>query len=134
MSLSTLWDKDTFPPYDGVGFNPVRPFLSDTFSPSYISTRTQEHFVSINDVARAHVDAALNPSISNGHRYILCADRKTWAQVARFMVEHQPVLAKHLPPLPAQPDENEEPRTKFPVEADKIEKDFGWKCASSLHS
>jgi nucleoside-diphosphate-sugar epimerase len=90
----------------------------------------QELFVSIDDIARAHVDAALNPSISAGHRYILIGDRKTWAQVVRSMVASEPDLKKHLPLLSDKPTEEEEPRMKFPFEAGRIKRDFGWDCAS----
>jgi hypothetical protein len=89
---------------------------------------SQEHYVSISDVARTHVDAALNPTISNGHRYLLIADRASWQQVGRAAVTAQPELKSHLPPLPESPSEEEKTFSRFSYEADRVEKNFGWKC------
>jgi hypothetical protein len=91
----------------------------------------QEHYVSVDDVARIHVDAALNPTISNGHRYLLLADRSSWEKVARSAIEAVPELKGHFPPLPSTLAKEEEPRSKFRYAADRAEKDFGWKCAFS---
>ncbi|BGP19230.1 hypothetical protein JCM10213_007035 [Rhodosporidiobolus nylandii] len=105
--LDFLWDKTAFPPRDHDAFRP-------------------EMFVSIDDVARAHVDAALNPSKSNGHRYILVTIRSSWEQVVRCMIKHQPALEPHFPPLPDKESVEEKPQSKYTWEADRVTKDFGW--------
>jgi hypothetical protein len=111
-----------------IQFPPRTPSSSVPSSSVLIALYSQEHYVSISDVARTHVDAALNPTISNGHRYLLIADRASWQQVGRAAVTAQPELKSHLPPLPESPSEEEKTFSRFSYEADRVEKDFGWKC------
>ncbi|GAA6010949.1 hypothetical protein JCM10207_004009 [Rhodosporidiobolus poonsookiae] len=105
LLLQQLWDKKEFPKRDG------RTFIPETM-------------ISIGDVAKAHVAAALNPSISNGHRYPLIGCRCDWPHIVKIMVERQPELAKHLPPVP---ETLEEPLSSYDFVADQVEKAFGFK-------
>ncbi|BGP19247.1 hypothetical protein JCM10213_007018 [Rhodosporidiobolus nylandii] len=104
MTLQFLWQKEAFPP---VG-------VKDVFRPDI--------FVSVDDVARAHVAAALNPSRSNGHRYFLVTARTGWEQLVRKIIEIKPELKGHFPPLPEQDPER---TTRYTYEADGITKDLG---------
>ncbi|GAA5945891.1 hypothetical protein JCM10213_008225 [Rhodosporidiobolus nylandii] len=81
--LDFLWNKKAFPPRDHDAFRP-------------------EMFVSIDDVARAHVD------------------------VVRCMIKHQPALKPHFPPLPDKESVEEKPQSKYTWEADRVTKDFEW--------
>ncbi|GAA5853646.1 hypothetical protein JCM8547_007395 [Rhodosporidiobolus lusitaniae] len=80
-----LWDKKEFPPSNGNGFRP-------------------ELYVSITDVALAHYHAALNPSVSSGHRYLLATKRTTLEHVGGGKL-----------------------RGEYRFEAERVEKDFGFK-------
>ncbi|GAA5821696.1 hypothetical protein JCM11251_000978 [Rhodosporidiobolus azoricus] len=86
-----------------------------------------ELFVSVDDVAYVHVEAALNASVSNGHRY-LCSiqERYSWPQFSRALITYRPVLKSRLPQLPEQPTEAEKPNAQYRVESDLAEKHFGF--------
>ncbi|GAA5853737.1 hypothetical protein JCM8547_007428 [Rhodosporidiobolus lusitaniae] len=99
-----LWDKKEFPADDKAGFR-------------------WEFFVSITDVALAHYHAALNPSVSSGHRYLLAATRTTLEHVVRVMIECEPELKGHLPAVEGQGKWVGEYR----FEAERVEKDFEFK-------
>ncbi|BGP19204.1 hypothetical protein JCM10213_002100 [Rhodosporidiobolus nylandii] len=104
MFVAFLWDKEAFPPLSG----------KDVFRPDI--------FVSVDDVARAHVAAALNPSRSNGHRYFLVTARTGWEQLVRKIIEVKPELKGHFP---APPKQDPERTTRYTYEADGITKDLG---------
>ncbi|GAA5864441.1 hypothetical protein JCM8547_005821 [Rhodosporidiobolus lusitaniae] len=100
-----LWDKKEFPPSNGNGFRP-------------------ELYVSITDAALAHYHAALNPSVSSGHRYLLATKRTTLEHVVRVMVECEPELKGHLPPVEGGGEGKL--RGEYRFEAERVEKDFGF--------
>ncbi|GAA6033193.1 hypothetical protein JCM8097_002989 [Rhodosporidiobolus ruineniae] len=111
VMVDVLWDQKQFLPLDG-------------FQPRL--------FVGIADTAHAHVAAALNPHISNGHRYFLAADVSSWEELVRSMLKAEPALEEHLLALPrgGEKTANEKKREEkgmFSFEGDRAEKDFGFK-------
>jgi hypothetical protein len=46
------------------------------------------------------------------------------------MIKAQPELKARLPPVSAEPTEDENPKMGFPVDNTKIKKHFGWECTS----
>ncbi|GAA5910223.1 hypothetical protein JCM6882_001778 [Rhodosporidiobolus microsporus] len=87
-----------------------------------------ELFVSVNDVAHVHVEAALNPFVSNGHRYLTSIDdRYSWQQFIRTNLKFQPALKGRLPPLPDVPTDEEKPKAQYRIEAGLAEEHFNFK-------
>ncbi|GAA5996796.1 hypothetical protein JCM11641_003377, partial [Rhodosporidiobolus odoratus] len=109
MALNMLWDQKDF--------TAAAAFEPDTF-------------VWVEDVARSHVAAALNPSISAGHRYLLINARSSWKQLIRYSIKAQPELKAHLPSIPDQPTEDEVPTNMYSYDSSRAEKDFGFKYES----
>ncbi|GAA6010840.1 hypothetical protein JCM10207_003953 [Rhodosporidiobolus poonsookiae] len=105
-TVKRLWDKSEAPPMDGSAAQP-------------------DCFVSITDVARAHVSAALSPAVpaGKGARYLLLESRATWADLIRCMVEQRPELGGHLPPSEGV-EEGEKVEYRF--EAGRAGRDFGF--------
>jgi hypothetical protein len=134
LASALLLNQSSFPPHDETGFQPVRALPLFLSFPLLTLLHTQEHYISVNDVARAHVDAALHPSVSNGKRYLLVADRSTWEPIAREMLKAESALKGHLPPLPEKEGEEEKARSVFRYDAEGVKRDFGWKCTSRLSS
>ncbi|BGP19254.1 hypothetical protein JCM10213_008227 [Rhodosporidiobolus nylandii] len=104
MTLDALWDKKDLPP------------------PTVLAL-----WVSVDDVARAHVSAALNPSVANGQRYILISAPTNFEEIARIMLKHQPELKAHLPPVPEKETMG---KNRIRYEAGRAEKDLGFKYES----
>ncbi|BGP19239.1 hypothetical protein JCM10213_007026 [Rhodosporidiobolus nylandii] len=104
MALYAFWNKQDFPPVGaGKGFR-------------------VDAYVNVDDVARAHVAAALNPSRSNGHRYLLIGSRTCWEEIVRIMRDYKPELAAHLPPVPEQDPER---TTRYTYDSEGIVRDLG---------
>ncbi|GAA5853623.1 hypothetical protein JCM8547_007388 [Rhodosporidiobolus lusitaniae] len=104
IMANMLWDKKDFDlSFAGIDFVP-------------------ELYVSITSVTLAHYHAALNPSVSSGHRYLLAAKRTTLEDVVRVMVECEPELKDHLPSV----DGKGKLRGEYRFEAERVEKDFGF--------
>ncbi|GAA5895754.1 hypothetical protein JCM6882_001371 [Rhodosporidiobolus microsporus] len=90
-----------------------------------------ELFVSVRDVAHVHVEAALHPSVSNGHRYLTSIDdRYSWQQFIRTMVNFYPDLKPRLPPLPDVPTDEEKPKATYKMESSLAEEHFGFRYES----
>lgn len=126
-----LWDKTEYPPHDGVAFHPVRHsrLLSSLDANDPLLSRSQKLFVSPNDVARAHVAAALDPATSGGRRYLLSANYASWEQLAAAIIKAEPELKKHLPPLPEKLEEVKVDERRNG--GDRVEKAFKFECTSS---
>ncbi|GAA6022006.1 hypothetical protein JCM10207_002404 [Rhodosporidiobolus poonsookiae] len=105
-ALAELWKKPQFPPFG---------------DPAHYR---MEAYISLADVARVHLFAALKPTISNGKRYLLIERRSDWEHLVQAMVKARPELVKYFPPVP---DTLAEPRSTFDFVADEAEKDFGFK-------
>ncbi|BGP19228.1 hypothetical protein JCM10213_007037 [Rhodosporidiobolus nylandii] len=104
MTLEALWDKKELPPAGPLAL-----------------------WVSVDDVARAHVSAALNPSVANGQRYLLISATTNFEEITRIMLTHQPELKAHLPPVP---EKETMEKSKIQYEAGEAEKDLGFEYES----
>ncbi|GAA5988993.1 hypothetical protein JCM11641_001108 [Rhodosporidiobolus odoratus] len=107
ITLELLWNQKDFSAATTAAFDP-------------------NTFASIEDVARAHVAAALNPQISANKRYLLISARSSWKQLIRYMIKARPVLKGHLPSMPDEPTEDEVPSGKYGYDASRFEVDFGY--------
>lgn len=97
---------------------PLRPS-----PPTHTALQTLQYFINVLDVARAHVGAVTNPSVSSGKRYLLAGGRYNHEEAARFAAKAVPELKQRFNHTDGAPFSD-----LFKVDASDAEKDFGFKC------